>query len=217
VRWRRRNLLGLSRHDPGLAGLLGQAADPAGLEAFRGPWGRYTARGLGPDGRRTLMHSSVDPLGQSRRALEASLPGAWLQGRVPEAAVCVVLGLGLGWPGLAASELLAPDAALWLADTGPAGLSAGMDVLDLAPLWRRKRLRLLFGPPDPALLARLAGCGGLAVSVAEPVVDAQAGGRDWTLAWVRALGAFAAGAAHVAGLPDWLDLVCSGRMRGEQP
>jgi hypothetical protein len=219
MKWRRRNLLGLSRHDPGLAQSLAEnpPTDPS-LELLRGPSGAWTARRTDAKGRKGFVHSSMAPLDQARRVIAACLPASFREDRAPQGAVCLLLGIGLGWPALAAAELIPEGVGLWLADSSPDAFSKGLDCLDLSGLWDRRRLRLMFGAPLPSLVHRLAGAGPGAwtVAVTDSVLDSDPVGRTWALDWLRVLGEIKAPPqAEADGLPDWLLQVGLNLTRGD--
>lgn len=223
MRWWGANLRGLSRFEPALARGLAQRgpAPLEGVDLLRGPAGAWTARRRGPDGRRVQLHGYNQPQDSAARVLEAALPQSWKGQPAPAQGAFAVLGLGLGWPALAAAARLPPGLSLLLADPDPGLFLLGLARLDLRPLWLRKTLRLAFGQPPPDLMAASARLG-VAVSVQDSVLEAFEGGRDWALAWVRGLQAAqapapAAGDWSADGLPDWLRLTLDSRLRGELP
>jgi hypothetical protein len=164
----------------------------------------------------------VDPQGQARRALDAALSSDWLNGKIPELSACLLLGTGLGWPALAAAEMLPPSVGLWIADPSSEAFSYGLDCLDFSSLFDRKRVRFLFGPPNPELAAAgksgWVGGGAFAAAVTEGVLDSEPGGREWARSWIRTVSeAKPRNLSAGDGLPPWLRLVQGARLRGELP
>jgi hypothetical protein len=215
VRWWAPNLRGLSRHDPVLAQTL-DGAGPGrvpGLELMRGVQGAWTASRLGPKGSPLLLHGRVDPLGAAARSLEPQVPPAWSPDAAP-LGVFVLLGLGLGWPALAAAQRLPASLTLLLADPDDSLLRQGLAHLDLRPVWNRKRLRLCFGEPQAELAAK-AAASGVAVGSQDAVLQAFSDGRGWALRWMRALRGAPAEAGKCEDLPAWLTLLRQAHLRGE--
>jgi hypothetical protein len=215
LRWWSPNLRALSRHDPAL-GLRLAAAGPGkveGLELLRGSQGAWTARWLGPQGRPLLLHGQVDPLASAARSLEPQLPAAWRAEAAP-VGVFALLGLGLGWPALAAAARLPASVSLLLADPADGLFRQGLARLDLRPLWARKRLHFCFGEPPQDLAAR-AAAEGVGVGTQDGVLEAFPEGRAWALRWIRALRGMPAPAAAPEDLPAWLTLLRQAHLRGE--
>jgi hypothetical protein len=128
--------------------------------------------------------------------------------------VCALLGVGLGWPALAAAQRLPASLTLLLGDPQDGLFRLGLAHLDLGPLWRRRRLAFAFGEPDPGLL-RAAAHSGVAVCLQDSVIEAFSGGRSWALACLRGLQAPKPTPTVLDGLPEWLGLLDKARMRGE--
>ncbi len=216
-RRRAHNLLGLSRHEPTLAlDLALRKAKPSpDLEPMLGKSGAWTLQRRLPDGRIATLHSPRDPRAEAARQVQARL--AAFLGQEGQGGVCLILGLGLGWPALVAAELLPKATALWIADARADAFLLGLDRLDLTALWSRARVRVRFGPPEPGLLDRLSGCA-WGVSVQDGLLEAHPGGRAWAVEWLKAaegaLGHVPA-PADTSGLPAWLGLCATTRLRGE--
>lgn len=213
---RSRNLCGLSRHDPLLAEKFQAACSTGTVTPFRGAQSYWTAWAEGRDGGRCLLHSSTDPFEDEVRGLRGALPQSWMQGRAPQGAICLIVGLGMGWPALAAAALLPQNVAIWAADPAREAFSMGLDVLDMDRLWERRRLRLFLGGGEPSAGLNVAGA--VTVSVTQGPLDASDPSRSWTTGFLRTLvGVKAPPMAHREGLPDWLGMVLGCRLDSELP
>jgi hypothetical protein len=215
MRWWAANLRALSRHDPALGLRLAEVGPGkvAGLELLRGAQGAWTARRLGAQGRPLLLHGHMDPLASAARSLEPQVPPAWSRDASP-VGVFALLGLGLGWPALAAAARLPASLGLILADPEDGLFRQGLARLDLRPLWERKRLVFSFGEPC-ADLAQRAAAAGVAVGTQDGVLEAFQDGRAWALRWLRALRPAPADASPPDDLPAWLTLLRQAHLRGE--
>jgi hypothetical protein len=160
-----------------------------------------------------LLHGQVDPLASAARSLEPQVPAAW-RGDAAPVGVFALLGLGLGWPALAAAARLPTSLSLLLADPSDALFRQGLARLDLRALWNRKRLIFSFGDP-PEGLARRVASSGVAVGTQDSVLEAFQDGRAWALRWIRALRATPTETPVSDDLPAWLTLLRQAHLRGE--